>query len=89
MHVYHQYTIRVAEDRDGFARALDEEYGVGSGVYYPVPVHRLPAYGVDLDLPVTEEAARQVLSLPVHPGLDDNALERVVTAVNAVAKAGA
>jgi perosamine synthetase len=89
VHVYHQYTIRVAEDRDGFAQALDEEYGVGSGVYYPVPVHRLPAYGADLDLPVTEEAGRQVLSLPVHPGLDDNALDRVVTAVNAVAKAGA
>ena len=88
-HVYHQYTIRVAEDRDGFARALDEEYGVGSGVYYPVPVHRLPAYDAELDLPVTEAAAREVLSLPVHPGLDDEALERVAAAVNAVAKAGA
>jgi perosamine synthetase len=89
VHVYHQYTIRVSEDRDGFARALDQEHGVGSGVYYPVPVHRLPAYGVDLDLPSTEDAARQVLSLPVHPGLDEDALERVAAAVNAVAKAGA
>ena len=41
VHVYHQYTIRVPEDRDGFVAALREEYGVGSGVYYPVPNHRL------------------------------------------------
>ena len=41
-HVYHQYTIRVAGDRDGFAAALSEEHGVGSGVYYPIPIHRLP-----------------------------------------------
>ena len=42
-HVYHQYTIRVGEDRDGFAAALREEYGVGSGVYYPIPNHELPS----------------------------------------------
>ena len=41
-HVYHQYTIRVTEDRDGFANALRTEYGVGCGVYYPIPNHRLP-----------------------------------------------
>ena len=42
-HVYHQYTIRVGEDRDGFAAALRQEYGVGSGVYYPIPNHELPS----------------------------------------------
>lgn len=89
VHVYHQYTIRVLEDRDGFARALDDEYGVQSGVYYPVPVHRLPAYDADIDLPATRDAADQVLSLPVHPGLTEADLDRVATAVNAVAKAGA
>ena len=41
VHVYHQYTIRVAEDRDGVVTALREEHGVGSGVYYPIPNHRL------------------------------------------------
>ena len=46
-HVYHQYTIRVPGDRDAFAAALADA-GVGTGVYYPVPVHRLPAYGLDL-----------------------------------------
>ena len=88
-HVYHQYTIRVPEDRDGFVRALKEQYDVGSGVYYPIPNHRLPSFGRDLDLPQTERAAAEVVSLPVHPSLDDEDLDRVVAAVNALAKAGA
>jgi dTDP-4-amino-4,6-dideoxygalactose transaminase len=88
-HVYHQYTIRVLEDRDGFAKALAEEHQVGTGVYYPIPNHRLPSFGLALDLPQTEVAAQQALSLPVHPALSQADLERVVAAVNAVAKAGA
>jgi dTDP-4-amino-4,6-dideoxygalactose transaminase len=88
-HVYHQYTIRVADDRDGFADALQAEHGVGSGVYYPIPNHRLPSFGLDLDLPETEAAAREVLSLPVHPSLTQSDLERIVEGVNAVARAGA
>ncbi|MDR6973263.1 DegT/DnrJ/EryC1/StrS family aminotransferase [Leifsonia shinshuensis] len=87
-HVYHQYTIRVPEDRDGFAKALREEYAIGSGVYYPVPVHRLPSFGRTDDLPETERAAREVLSLPVHPSLTEADLDRVVSAVNTLAKAG-
>jgi perosamine synthetase len=91
-HVYHQYTIRVADDRDGFVRALKEEHSVGSGVYYPIPNHRLPSlthFAVDLDLPETEKAAREVVSLPVHPSLSQDDLDRIVEAVNAVAGAGA
>jgi dTDP-4-amino-4,6-dideoxygalactose transaminase len=90
VHVYHQYTIRVAAgERDRFAAALKDEYGIGSGVYYPVPNHRLPSFNRELDLPNTEAAAREVLSLPVHPSLDAEDLDRIVTAVNALAKAGA
>ena len=89
VHVYHQYTIRVPEDRDGFVTALREEHKVGCGVYYPIPNHRLPSYGLTLDLPETERAAREVVSLPVHPSLSQGDLERIVTAVNALAKAGA
>ncbi len=88
-HVYHQYTIRVLQDRDGFAAALQEQYGIGSGVYYPIPNHRLPSFGLTLDLPETERAAREVLSLPVHPSLSQDDLDRVVEAVNALAGAGA
>ncbi|MGY6499250.1 MAG: DegT/DnrJ/EryC1/StrS family aminotransferase, partial [Microcella sp.] len=92
VHVYHQYTIRVTDDRDGFVRALREEHGVGSGVYYPIPNHRLPSLtrlARGLELPETERAAREVVSLPVHPSLTKRQLERIVTAVNTLAKAGA
>ncbi|GGC89854.1 aminotransferase DegT [Tersicoccus solisilvae] len=89
VHVYHQYTIRIEEDRDGFAKALREQYDIGSGVYYPVPNHRLPSFHRTEELPNTETTAAQVLSLPVHPSLDQEDLERIVTAVNALAGAGA
>jgi perosamine synthetase len=88
-HVYHQYTIRVGADRDGFVKALKNEFQVGSGVYYPIPNHRLPSFDLELDLPVTALAADEVISLPVHPSLDGEDLERIVTAVNALASAGA
>jgi perosamine synthetase len=90
VHVYHQYTIRVSDDRDGFARALADEHAVGSGRFYPTPIHRLlPFAGSSEELPETERAARECLSLPVHPALELGDLERVVEAVNAVAGAGA
>lgn len=89
-HVFHQYTVRIAEgERDRFAVALKDEYDIGSGVYYPIPNHRLPAFTVSADLPETELASREVLSLPVHPSLDQEDLDRIVTAVNSLAKAGA
>lgn len=88
VHVFHQYTVRVTDhDRDAFAAALAEK-GVGSGVYYPTPIHRLPSFRLNLDLPATEAAAAQVLSLPVYPALSQGELETIVEAVNAVAKAG-
>jgi len=92
VHVYHQYTIRVGDDRDGFVKALREEHQVGSGVYYPIPNHRLASlapYASGLELPETERAAREVVSLPVHPSLSAEDLDRIVSAVNAVAGAGA
>lgn len=91
-HVYHQYTVRVEDDRDGFVAALKSEHAVGAGVYYPVPNHRLPSlahFAEGLDLPETELAAAQVVSLPVHPSLTNIDLDRIVDAVNTVAKAGA
>ncbi|PFG32504.1 DegT/DnrJ/EryC1/StrS family aminotransferase [Sanguibacter antarcticus] len=91
-HVYHQYTVRVAGDRDAIVRALRDEHGVGSGVYYPIPNHRLPSlapYAPGLELPRTEEAAQQVISLPVHPSLAQGDLERIVHAVESTMKAGA
>ena len=91
-HVYHQYTIRVAEERDRIVAAMREEHQVGSGVYYPIPNHELASltqYAPQGDLPVTQQAAREVISLPVHPSLTDADLERIVNAVNATVAAGA
>src|SRR5665811_1095573 len=89
VHVYHQYTIRVGQDRDGLAKALREEYNIGSGMFYPIPNHQLAPFRVDIDLPETTKAAAECLSLPVHPSLTQDDLERIVPAVNALAKAGA
>ena len=89
VHVYHQYTIRVAEGRDDLAKALKEEHAVGSGMFYPVPNHRLKPFQVDKELPNTEQAAVECLSLPVHPSLSQGDLERIVVAVNTLVKAGA
>ncbi|GAA4485301.1 DegT/DnrJ/EryC1/StrS family aminotransferase [Microbacterium panaciterrae] len=90
-HVYHQYTIRVEEGRDGFVQALRDEYAIGSGVYYPIPNHQLPSlqqFAPGVELPETQRAAREVVSLPVHPSLSQADLERIVVAVNTLAKAG-
>ena len=86
-HVYHQYTIRVAQ-RDAFMEQLRER-GVGTGIYYPIPVHRQKpfealGYG-DLRFPVTDRLTEQVLSIPVHPSLTDAEVDAVIEAVNATA----
>ena len=71
------------------AQRLADEHGVGSGVYYPIPNHRLPSFRLTLDLPQTELAAEQALSLPVHPALSQDDVAAVIEAVAAVARAGA
>ena len=82
-HVFHQYTITVAQDRDGFSREL-AKLNVQSAVYYPTPVHRLPAFQIDADLPVTETLASTCLSLPVHPSLSRARVSAVAMAVRRV-----
>jgi perosamine synthetase len=85
-HVYHQYTIRIPGGRrDALVQHLATR-GVGSMVYYPVPIHQQAYYvnqlGYSLSLPETELAASEVLSLPVHPGLSGADLETIVNSVN-------
>jgi perosamine synthetase len=55
---------------------------VGSDVYYPTPVHRLPSFGLELDLPNTEIAARECMSIPVHVALSKSDLKKIVAAIN-------
>lgn len=87
-HVYHQYTVRIEHDRDGFQKRLSE-LGIGTAVHYPLTVNRQPLYvGLgyrDVSMPIAETAAEQVLSLPVHPGLSDADLDRIVDSVRKVA----
>lgn len=81
-HVYHQYTVRIkGGKRDAVAAGLAQR-GVGSGVYYPTPVHQLPSFDLDLDLPHTRQACEEVLSLPVHPSLTEADVDRVIESVN-------
>jgi dTDP-4-amino-4,6-dideoxygalactose transaminase len=82
-HIYHQYTIR-AERRDEL-RAFLQERQIGSGVYYPLPLHLQNCFA-DLggragQLPVCEKAAHEVLSLPVYPELTPEQIERVAGAI--------
>ena len=82
-HVYHQYTVRIAAQRDAFRERLGR-LGVGSGVYYPTPIHRLAPFQPSLELPETQRAAAQVLSLPVYPLLEDTQVDQIVQAVNSL-----
>jgi len=86
-HVYHQYVVR-SDDRDSL-RELLRKRGVGTLVHYPVPVHLQPAYQNRATvhrgaLPITERAAKQVLSLPMHPHLIEEQIERVCEAINGI-----
>ena len=85
-HVYHQYTIRIPRERDAFASALNAR-GIGTGIHYPRPIHQQPLYqqlGFDVKLPVAEAAAREVISLPVHPALSDDDLATIAREVRAL-----
>lgn len=79
-HAYHQYTIRTSE-RDRLRLALDEA-GIESGVYYPTVLHELESYStVDATSPVAEQAADEVLSLPIHPTVSKTDIETVAATI--------
>ena len=84
-HVFHQYTIAVEDNRDGIVADLAAA-GVGTGIYYPIPVHRQPYVrerGVGADLPTTDWASGHTLSLPMYPTLPDEDQDTVIAAVRA------
>lgn len=81
-HAYHQYTVRTPR-RDQLAASLGRD-GIGYGLFYATPCHAQPPYADTLaDLPETESAAREVLSIPVRPDLTEVELRRVVKGVRA------
>jgi perosamine synthetase len=85
--VYHQYTVRVPE-RNAFMERMQAR-GVGSSVYYPIPVHRQKPFlaigSANVTLPVTERLSEEILSLPVHPSLTEDEVAEVIAATNATA----
>jgi len=83
-HIYHQFTVRTAK-RDAAKKALAEA-SVASGVYYPIPLHKQPVFEREygrLSLPVSEAAAREVLSLPIYPQLSDEQLRHIAATLRA------
>jgi dTDP-4-amino-4,6-dideoxygalactose transaminase len=82
-HVFHQYTVRIKEGRESFSAKLHES-GIGNDVYYPTQVHKLPSFNLSIELPETEKATREVLSLPIHPGLRKKDLKRIAETFNLI-----
>ena len=82
-HIFHQYTLRV-ERRDALQAHLKAQ-GIGSAVYYPIPLHLQPCFahlGYQRgQLPVAEQASLDVLSLPVYPELTHAQLDHVIGAI--------
>jgi dTDP-4-amino-4,6-dideoxygalactose transaminase len=82
-HIFHQYTLRV-ERRDELVEHLRQRE-IGCAVYYPLPLHLQPCFAYlgyrTGSLPVTEQAAREVVSLPIFPELDEPRQQAVIDAV--------
>ena len=87
-HPYHQYTVR-HPDRDALMAFLKER-GVGSAIYYPVPLHVQPVYAFlgyrEGDFPETERACKEVLSLPIQAHLSREQLEYAADTVRSFSK---
>ncbi len=86
-HVYHLYVVR-APRRDALCSWLRER-GIATGIHYPIPIHLQRAYAHlgywPGDLPVTEEAAAEIVSLPMYPELEAEEIAYVADAVHAFA----
>ena len=82
-HVFHQYVIR-AERRDVLRKFLADRK-IGTEIYYPLPLHLQPVFAYlglkEGDLPVAEQAAKEVLALPMFPELREDEIRRVVGSI--------
>lgn len=84
-HVFHQYTLRVADGKRDDLQVFLREKGIPSMIYYPVPLYKQEAYShfapEGFELPVTEQLCREVISLPMHTELNEEMLDYIVAAV--------
>jgi dTDP-4-amino-4,6-dideoxygalactose transaminase len=81
-HVYHQYTILVEKEKRDFIVEKLNEMGIGCGIYYPIPCHKLPSFNENIYLPNTENISQRCISLPVHPFLSKLDLKKIVNCIN-------
>ena len=85
--IFNQYTIRVADGKRDKLQSFLKDRGVGSSIYYPLPLHLQPCFAYlgykEGQCPESERAAREVLSLPIFPELTHAQLDEVLTGINA------
>lgn len=84
-HIWHQFVIRCKE-RDALMAYLDEK-GIGTIIHYPIPPHLSEAYQYlglkEGSLPITEQCAKEVLSIPLYNGMTQEEQDKVIDAINA------
>ncbi len=84
-HIFHQYTIKVKYGRRDELKKYLESVGVPSMVYYPGPLHKQEAYIFlgygENDFPVTDSLCKQVLSLPMHPDMEQDQLDHITSSI--------
>ncbi len=80
-HIYNQFTVRVKQGRRDALQAHLKARGIGSAIYYPIALHEQPCFEylryAKGQLPATELACQEVLSLPVYPEMTEAMLEEV------------
>ncbi|BCZ47087.1 erythromycin biosynthesis sensory transduction protein EryC1 [Clostridium gelidum] len=83
-HVWHIFAVRT-EKRDEFAKYLNDN-GIGANIHYPTPMHMQEAYKelniTEGSLSIAEKISKEVISLPMWYGMDDEAIEYVITKIN-------
>jgi len=92
-HIFHQYTLRVKNGQRDALRQHLKEQGIGTSIYYPLPLHLQECFQ-DLgykegNLPISEEASREVLSLPVFPELAQEGQDQVIQQIRVFIEGGA
>jgi dTDP-4-amino-4,6-dideoxygalactose transaminase len=78
-HVYHLYVIR-SEKRDALKKYLQMKE-IQTQIHYPIPVHKQKSYETNSKLPITEKICNEILSLPMHPWLREEEIEKICEAI--------